>query len=266
MSSLSLRTPGFGSNNNTPSVTTLDPLYKKFLRLKNSFDSSFVTQLYNHSKSSTTSSSLGLGGIGKSSNTTDEQLEQAKADADPDMVPFNFSGFSQIKVRIDAQKTVIDLMNRKINEFLLRIQEIENSNNNLNNIFQQISQNNQIIAEKLPYSNEIDQELLSLSGQQFSIEEHNLLDKLEKLSEEIHKPNKFKSTLNTLLLKSKFLKDNNNNLYLFNNNFNDFNSLNLEDFFKLSNNSLSVLNNNVKKLNKSLNVLEKVLNNKELEI
>ena len=203
----SLSTGGlFGNKTNQPTQNQIyDPLMQRFNNIKNAYDSNttnyrFYSIVYNNK---TGKSPM------KPAFITDEDWDKARASSfDPlKFDPSPLVGFSSLESRSKGQIDLINLMKSKYTDMKNKIQELNSSFDILNsNQIKEIQEKNNEISKLLMKVLETE-EVKSLSSVTFSIEEHELLDQLEKIQEEINQPNKFIAALNTLSLKSKLLQD-----------------------------------------------------------
>lgn len=192
----------FGNKNAQAAPKPVNPLIQRINELKAAYDTSspncrFVQIVYDAlSKSPNLNLAADVVNLAKQSNP-DPKLYQ----------PAVIAGFEGIVARQNSQKEIINHMKNKLYTMQEKII-------NLNKDFKELLASRiQSITEK---NNEIQTMLMSvleksevkaLSGFQLSREEQELLDELQKIQEEVDKPNQYVAALNTLSLKAKLVKD-----------------------------------------------------------
>ena len=189
-----------------------DPLLQRLYRIRDAYDQKrptyrFSAIFYNVKGKGTT-----FGGSAFSKKNPDcltpYEWNQAKADA-PDQ---NFEasvivGFQQLEERQNSQAVVVDAMEKKLKNQIGYIQQLKTIyDESLIHKIHEAEQNQREIHRRLIHQLQVD-EVKALQTFQFSLEEHQILDRLEKLNEEIQKPNQYVAALNTLGLHAALQRD-----------------------------------------------------------
>ena len=185
-----------------------DPLLQRLEKIKNSYSNDnttfrFQALVYTPIKGSGFSAKI-------PKHVTQEDWDQYIASS-PDpakMEPFMLCGFTGLDERIDVQANLIERMKEKLKDLQDKIAELRADY--LKNIKDRLTQltekNNEIDLELMKFLQK--EELITLQSHPFSPEENEIYDKLEELSNEILKPNKFKFSLNTLSLNAQMMREN----------------------------------------------------------
>jgi len=253
----------FGSGNkNAPKTGKIDdPLLQRLHRLRDSYDESKTTYRFGAVVYNTkTQSSTGLSSSNsKPGSLTDEEWQKAQANSpDPNKFsPFLMCGFPAIEARQSAQVDIVNLMKSKLDDMASKINELSSSFQMLvSSKIQSITERNHHISNSLMQVLETE-EVNSLSSFQFSREEHELLDRLEKMQEEIHKPNKFISALNTLSVKAKFMRDSAKSYNVM--SINSQISTKSTEILRSNTKAIESLSHQIENLKESVKILEKTL-------
>jgi len=254
----------FGNKTQTV-VKSSDPLQQRLDNIKSSLDKQstnyrFQTVVYNYGSSNARNPPT----------MTADDWAQAQADApDTTMFPFVVCGFDGLKNRMAEQNQIIELMKKKLQSMNSAIKAIkEKSNEFQQEIIPKVFMRKQTILPML-----IDilekEEVHSLSGYQFSREEHELLDRIEKLKEDVNRPNRYVAALNTLTLKANLLKDMSFKGSSSRRFIEDLDAEMVssgEEIMKINNDSISVMIKDLKRIAHVTHVLEKVVAGKDNEI
>ena len=194
------------STNQGPKVS--DPFLQRLHKIRDSYNKDnpsfrFQAVVYNVKGQSMMSGS-------KPSSVSQEDWNQyVQSSPDPQKFePSMLVNFSDLNSRVDKQAEAINLMREKLKDMLTRIDEVKADYNVKikETLAKLTAQNNEINLSLIKFLQV--EEVKALQSHPFSKEEHEIYDKLEELSQEVHKPNKYISALNTLDLNAKMMKDN----------------------------------------------------------
>lgn len=195
--------------NQTQTSKYTDPLLQRLEKIKNSYtpdNTSYRFQAVVYGPKGTATSYSAK----KPDVVTQEDWDQYIASS-PDqekIEPKMLLGFTGLDERIALQADLITRMRAKLKDLQdtiadLRADYLKDIKDRLTQLTEK---NNEINLELMKFLQK--EELVTLHSHPFSPEENEIYDKLEELSQEIHKPNKFKLSLNTLNLNAKMMREN----------------------------------------------------------
>ena len=200
---------GFLNKKQDQGPKTTDPFLQRIEKILNSYTSNntsyrFQTVVYDP-KSSTSHSMVPAK---KPDCVTQEEWDQYSASS-PDMEsmePKILCGFTDLDKRIQIQADLIDKMKLKDLQDKIADLRADYSKNIKDRLKQLTEKNNEINLELMKFLQK--EEIITLQSHPFSPEENEIYDKLEELSQEIQKPNKFNFSLNTLNVNAKMMREN----------------------------------------------------------
>ncbi|OHT07877.1 hypothetical protein TRFO_23737 [Tritrichomonas foetus] len=205
----------FGNTNQQQKPKQVDPLLQRLHKIRDSYDSNntsyrFQAVVYNQKAASAAgTTSFTTTSTAPKCATADEWAQYQAASPNPEkMEPSMLCGFQDLDKRMDMQASVVELMRKKLKDMQTHISEIRASYNELvkDRLTRLTAQNNEINTSLMELLQK--EEVNALSSHPFSKEEHEIYDKLEELKQEIHRPNKYISALNTLNLNAKMAREN----------------------------------------------------------
>ncbi|EAY13059.1 hypothetical protein TVAG_212410 [Trichomonas vaginalis G3] len=182
-----------------------NPIINRINALKQAYDTSssqckFIAIVYDAAGPSNKNSKVNL----------EPDIKQIADACNPDPKLYVTSiivGYEGITSRVNVQKEMISKMQEKLQSMKNKIQELNDDFKSLlSNRIQSITEKNNEIQQMLMSVLE-NTEVKALSGFQLSREEQELLDELQKMQEEVNKPNQYIAALNTLSLKAKLVRD-----------------------------------------------------------
>lgn len=197
---------GLGIGQKPQAERPIDPLMARLYKIKNSYDPEHQSYRFHAAFYNTKGGTVAT--AKKPNCITDQEWNQLMASTpDPNQIPHVVRGFGELKSRVEAQNKVVEQMKTKLKSMQAKIEEMRNRYNvDFTAIMREITEDNISISEQLMEVLQ-DKETSALKSYPFSAQEHELLDRLERLAEEVNKPNKFVSALNTLDLKSKLMME-----------------------------------------------------------
>lgn len=257
-----------------------DPLMLRLYRIRDAYKPPTATSGFGVNKSATPTDSFKFSSVvynistgqdsrppsGISQQNWEKELAKAKqyptVNTDP-MVPSLLQGFKGLNDRISQQEQFVKKMSEKLKSMKIDIQRIrQNYDKNFIDKIQKISENNREISEKLMTVLQKKESFADKEKIAFTPQEHELFDRLQKLENELSKPNKYKSALNALNLKSIMIRESGP----FNPEIKITDQTNeAEAIIRSNHEAISSLVNLIAKTQNSTTILEKAYQEKSLE-
>lgn len=266
----------FGGTNQNKKPKSSDPLLQRLDKIRDSYTNDnpnyrFRATTYNPKPNSTSYSQ-------KPNCVTQEEWDQISASSpllpsycekkkdtgtlsttqSLNMEPKILCGFNELDNRIQDQSSVIEKMISKLKFLQDRIADlrIEYSKNIKSRLKELTDKNNEINLELMKFMEK--EEVKALQSHPFSMEENEIYDKLEELSQEIQKPNKFEFSLNTLKVNSKMMRENLEAIPQI--NVPDESIKSSQEILKVNSDALKALSKVIKQIYKSTDILSNQLN------
>lgn len=215
---------GFSTNHNKPKPTKpLNPIYQRLAHIQNKLDEkseSYQFYLITYPPIPMKNAAKIAPSINVNSSQKPAYIPQAVWDAacskanqlpyvmlENPLKPIAKKGFKELKDQFHAQTNEIDYIKKKVEEMKSDlINEQTKFKTEIFTKFQQISKNNTKISNLLMEKAKLDEKSVP-SAVPFTSQEHELFDELQRLKKQISQPNQYKAALNSLKLKSDFIRE-----------------------------------------------------------
>ena len=136
-----------------------------------------------------------------------EKAKQNPALSRDHTTPFQVNGFDGLNQRLKSQKDIVEKMEKKLEDLKSRVVHLKKQyDTEFVKTITDISKNSSMISASLLDLLQF-KETEALPDYPFSPKEHELLDRLQRMQNDLKKPNKYQAALNSLNLKATLISE-----------------------------------------------------------
>ena len=249
---------GFGSKQENQ----VDPILQRLHKIRDTYNKNNASFRFYHIAYNVSSGS-GMGSAAKPASIDQSEWDKYVAIAKnyfmvskDSMVPTQICGFEELEKRCQAQNDIVNKMVSKLEDLKSRIAQLKKIHDDqFMKLLDEITEKSHLISEQLMEVLEY-KEINALPDYPFSQKEHELYDRLQKLKNEINKPNQYTSALNSLELKALMITESaaNDNIVELPKNIDE-----IEAIIQANHNAIEALVKILNNMNKSTSTFESTL-------